>query len=140
MKIVKTSPDKYIASLPDGVRDDIAKLDKEIAKIIFKNRVLWQGVFWGGSQQSIIGYGHHTFKGSRGDVEWFVVGLALQKNYISVYVSAVDGKQYLAEKHAGKLGKAKVGKSSISFTKLDDINLDVLLDLVKRAKTLMMTK
>lgn len=138
MKIVKTSPDEHIASLPAGVREDVAKLDQEFSKIIPEDRVLWQGVFWGGSQQSIIGYGHRVFKGSRGDVEWFVVGLALQKNYISVYVSAVDGKQYLAEKHAGKLGKAKVGKSSISFAKLSDINLDVLLDLVKRAKQLML--
>lgn len=140
MQIVKTSPDEHIVSLPVGVRDDIAKLDKEFTKIIPEDRVLWQGVFWGGSQQSIIGYGHLTFHGSHGDVEWFVVGLALQKNYISVYVSAVDGKKYLAEKHAGKLGKAKVGKSSISFAKLSDINLDVLLDLVKQARKLTMTK
>lgn len=138
MKIVKTNPDEHIANLPDGVREDIAKLDKEIAKIIPEDRVLWEGIFWGGSQQSIIGYGHLTFKGSRGDIEWFVVGLALQKNYISVYVSAVDGKQYLAEKHKGKLGKAKVGKSSISFAKLEDIKLDVLLDLVRHARQLMM--
>jgi len=136
MQIVKTSPDEHIASLPDEVRKDITKLDSEFAKIIPKDRVLWQGKFWGGSQQSIIGYGHVTYKGSRGDVEWFVVGLALQKNYISVYVSAVDGKQYLAEKHKDKLGKAKVGKSSISFNKLEDINLEVLLSLVKHAKQL----
>lgn len=138
MQIVKKTPDEHIASLPDEVRSDIAKLDKEFTKIIPQDRVLWEGVFWGGSQQSIIGYGHISFKGSKGNIEWFVVGLALQKNYISVYVSAVDGKQYLAEKHKNELGKAKVGKSSISFAKLEDIKLDVLLDLVEHAKELML--
>lgn len=99
------------------------------------SRVLWEGVFWGGGEQRIIGYGDYTSKRSRGDdVEWFIVGLAAQKNYISVYVNAVEGDRYVAETFADKIGKAKVGKSSISFKHVDDIDLDTLLHLVSIAK------
>lgn len=102
------------------------------------NRVLWTGIFWGGSEQAIIGYGDYTYTRPRGKtLEWFIVGLAVQKKYISVYVNAVEGDQYLAEKYAERLGKVKVGKSSISFTRLADINLDVLLELVGKAEQLM---
>lgn len=115
----------------------MTQLDKVIKPLISdKVRVLWEGVFWGGSQQTIIGYGDFVYKRpGKANVEWFTVGLALQKNYISIYMNAADTKQYLAEKHKDQLGKAKVGKSSISFKSLDDINLDVLLGLVKQADT-----
>ena len=67
-------------------------------------------------------------------VEWFMVGLALQKQYISVYVNAVEDRQYVAEKYAPELGKVKVGKSSISFRRLDDVNLDVLAKVISIAR------
>ncbi len=65
-------------------------------------------------------------------VEWFLIGLAFQTNYISVYVSAVEGREYVAEKYGEEIGKVKVGKSSISFRSLDDIDLDKLLAIVAK--------
>lgn len=92
---------------------------------------LWEGVFWGGSQQRIIGYGDLTFtRSDKQKVEWFSVGLSLQKNYISVYIAATKDGQYLVRQNAKSLGKVKTGASSVSFKKLDDVNLDVLLDMV----------
>ncbi len=86
------------------MRNDIEIMDKEITKVMTKQaRVLWQGKFWGGSEQNIIGYGNYTDKRPKGDVEWFVVGLAVQKNYISIYINAVEDNQYLVEKHANTL-------------------------------------
>ena len=38
--------------------------------------------------------------------------------------------EYVAEKHKKDLGKAKVGKSCISFKNLEDINLKVLEDII----------
>jgi hypothetical protein len=142
MHKVTTDPQEYIRTLPGDVQGDIAALDKQIAKVMAgESRVLWQGAFWGGTEQSIIGYGDYTYKRPRGqDVDWFVVGLGAQKNYISVYISAVEDKQYLAEKYAGKLGKVKAGKSTISFKRLADVNLDNLLALVKKARGLMLSE
>ena len=136
MQRSSTTPDEHIASLPDDVRGDIAALDARISEVMGDaGRVLWEGRFWGGSDQRIIGYGEYSYTGRSGrSGEWFIVGLAAQKNYISVFVNAADDRGYLAERYADRLGKAKVGKSSISFKRLSDIDLDVLLELVGSAR------
>jgi hypothetical protein len=138
MKKTARKPDMYLKILPAELRDDVVKLDAAISKVMKGlPRTLWEGVFWGGSDQTIIGYGDFEYTGSRGTkVNWFIVGLALQKNYISVYVTASDGKQYLARKYKDQLGKVKVGSSSISFRKLSDVKLDKLLELVARSREL----
>jgi len=138
MQKVSISPDEYIKSISDEIKKDIYVLDKKISKAMpSENRVLWEGKFWGGSDQSIIGYGDVVYKRPKGDIEWFIVGLAVQKKYISVYINAVEDNKYLVEKYKDKLGKVKTGKSSISFKNLSDVNLDVLIELVKKAKEIM---
>ena len=128
--------DEFIGSLPDDVRDDIATLDASIGAVMQGlPRVLYEGKFWGGSDQEIIGYGDLATTRSDGStVEWFVVGLAVQKNYLSLYVSAVEDRQYLSEKYGKELGKVKTGKSSISFGGVDDLDLEKLEWLVGRAR------
>lgn len=92
MERTTTDPDDLIASLPDRFRDDVARLDAEISRVMAGHpRVLWEGVFWGGTEQRIIGYGDLVQRRSRGEpVEWFVVGLAAQKDHLSLYVNAVE--------------------------------------------------
>jgi hypothetical protein len=62
-----------------------------------------------------------------------VIALANQKNYISLYVCALDKGQYIAEKHKKELGKVSVGKSCIRFKKIEDINLPVLKKVLQLA-------
>ena len=139
MERVSTSPDAYMAALPEEIRGDMTLLDTRIsAALPGHRRSLWEGVFWGGSEQSIIGYGDYSYvRSDKKPVEWFIVGLARQKNYYSVYVNAADGRRYLTEAYAGRLGKVKMGKSSISFRRLADVEMEVLMDLVARAGVLM---
>ena len=135
MEKTDTNPADYIASLPDGVREDITRLDAAISDAMSDHdKTMWEGIFWGGSDQSIIGYGSFTYERSGGKtVEWFMVGLAAQKSYISVYVNAVDDDGYLTAKYADRLGKAKIGASSIGFTSVEDIDFNVLMELVEKA-------
>ena len=114
----------------------MTSLDEAISGVMAgSERVLYEGKFWGGTDQEIIGYGElETVRSDKSTVRWFVVGLALQKNYISVYISAVEDRQYLSEKYGKDLGKVKVGKSNISFKQLDDIDLDKLVELVEKAR------
>jgi len=134
----KTTKDisAHIDSLPAELRQPIKHLDKIISEIMIgHSRVLWEGTLWGGTNQTIIGYGDYTINLSSGKKsEWFMVGLAVQKNYISIYVNAVESGQYLAEKYRAKLGKVKVGKSSISFRHLDDVDIDILQEVVSIAR------
>lgn len=135
MQKTKKSPDKHIDSLPQGQREDMCALDKKISAIMKgATRVVWEGVFWGGSEQNIIGYGNVSYaRSSKETVDWFMVGLAAQKNYISVYINAAEGGQYISKKYGKKLGKVKIGSSSISFKKLEDVNLEELIKLVEIA-------
>ena len=137
MEISPQSVDDHLASLPDGVRADMQLLDAQItAKTKDASRGLFEGKFWGGSDQKIIGYGKFRYTNSSGKkVEWFMVGLAAQKNYISMYVNAVDDDGYVVAKYKDRLGKVKTGSASISFKTVDDIDLDVLMELVSTAAT-----
>jgi hypothetical protein len=133
-----TTPDQHIASLPEGVREDIASLDAAIsAAMSGLERVLWEGVFWGGSSQQIIGYGSYRYKGRSGaEGEWFIVGLAAQKNYLSLYVNGAEGGTTLAKRYGPTLGKVKAGSGNIQFKRAADIDLDALRELVVRAREL----
>jgi hypothetical protein len=130
-----TTPDAFIASLPDEVRGDIAELDRLIAGAMpDQERVLWEGVFWGGTPQRIIGYGDYRSVSRSGrEVEWFKVGLARQKDHISLYVNAVEDGRYLVQSYAGRLGKAKVGSANVSFKRLADVEREALTELVRKA-------
>jgi hypothetical protein len=132
------SPDEHIASLPDGVREDITALDAVIAgEMVGEERTLWEGVFWGGTTQHIIGYGAYRYKGRSGaEGEWFKVGLAAQKNYLSLYVNAADDGQYLGKVYAPRLGKVKAGSANVQFKRAADIDLEVLGEMVRRAREL----
>jgi hypothetical protein len=98
-------------------------------------RVLWEGALWGGSEQSIIGYGEYSAPVRSGkQTAWFLVGLALQKQYMSVYVNAVQDGEYVAERYRSRLGKVKVGKSSISFGRIEDVDLEGLATVLRIAR------
>ena len=140
MERTNRSPDAHIASLPDGVRDDIAVLDAQIARIFDGHeRVMWEGPMWGGTEQRIIGYGSYRYQGRSGaGGEWFVVGLAAQKAHLSLYVSGAEDGQSLAKRYADRLGKVKVGSGNVTFKRLADLDLPVVLEMAERARDLML--
>ena len=131
-------PDAYLASLPQDRRGTMTALDALIRDALpGRPRTVWTGTFWGGSEQTMIGYGQITQSRPRGpDVEWFAVGLALQKAYVSLYVNAADGGRYLAQTYAGRLGTVKVGSASVSFRRLEDVDVDALTEMLRRADEL----
>jgi hypothetical protein len=95
---------------------------------------IWRGKMWGGTDQTILGYGHFDYvNSSKEKVEWFLIGLANQKAHVSLYVNAVRDKKYLGQVYAERLGKVKLGSASVSFKKLEDIDLQVLAEMVAEA-------
>ena len=139
MQKTNRNPDDFLAEIDDAYRVDMIELDRRIAAAMpGAKRTLWEGRFWGGTEQNIIGYGDYAYTQSRGKVvDWFINGLALQKHYISVYIHAVENRKYLVEIHGKEVGKVKTGKSNISFRSLDDIDIDKLMALVERSYALM---
>ncbi len=134
---VSTPVEEFLASSdPDG---SLTAIDAVIAAALPNGtRVLWQGVFWGGTDQTIIGYGHTSQPRPRGKtVEWFLIGLARQKNYLSLYVNAADGDVRLSQLYGPRLGKVKAGPANITFASADVIDLAVLDELVRHAGRVM---
>ncbi len=83
---------------------------------------------------NMLGYGSFKYKNyKKEELDWPIIALASQKNYISVYVCAVENGEYLAEKYKKELGKVSVGKSCIRFKKLEDLNLKTLEKVLKLA-------
>jgi hypothetical protein len=134
-----TTPDDFLAGLPDGVREDVTALDGDLSRVFAgRERVLWEGPMWGGTHQRIIGYGSILQRQRSGaEVEWFVVGLAAQKAHLSLYVSAVEDGQYLVKRWADRLGRVKVSSANVTFRRLADVELPMLLEMVERARDLM---
>ena len=123
------TPEEYIDGLPEPRRSEIAELHMLIRATV---PGLTPTMEYG-----MIGYGKYHYKYASGrEGDWITVALASQKNYISVYVCSMDetGKQYIAEKYKGELGKVSVGKSCIRFKKLADLDVKVLKKVLKEAR------
>ena len=82
----------------------------------------------------MIGYGKSHYPAKSGQqVEWPVVGVALQKSYISVYLSISQDGAPLVQSYAGRLGECRMGRNNFSFVRLDDLNLATVSALLAEA-------
>lgn len=135
MERTGTDVNGYLERLVGKRGEDIRHLDELIGEQLPRaERHLYEGKLWGGTDQQIVGYGILDYRNKSGDdVQWFLVGLAAQKDHISMYVNAVEDGQYLLAQYDGRLGKAKLGSASISFTSLDDVDIAALGELLSRA-------
>lgn len=113
----------------------MATLDAAIVEAMpNRERALWEGVFWGGTFQSIIGYGRIAQPRALGEErEWFLIGLARQKRYYSIYVNAVHDGLYLSRLYADRLSGVELGSACIRFRRHDDLDLGVLAEMLRKA-------
>src|SRR5262249_61974370 len=98
MKIAATDPEGYLAAMPPERRPHVETLRALIKKVVPQAR---EGVLWG-----MLGF---TIN------ERPFVGLASQKNYLSLYLMDLYVQPGLREKHAAALSRLKMGKSCINF-------------------------
>lgn len=135
MEISTTTPDEFLGSFGGSDHETMTTVDALIvAAMPGRRRVLWEGIFWGGTEQSIIGYGHIIQPRPKGDdVEWFAVGLARQSSTFSVYVNAVEDGAYLGQQYGDRLGTVKLGSASIGFRTLDKLDLDGFRAMIEHA-------
>lgn len=123
------SVEELISKIDEPRRSEIKKIHEFIRKTVPKLTLSLYG--------AIIGYGNYHYKYSSGrEGDWMLIGLASQKNYISLYICATENGEYLAEKNKEELPKASVGKSCIRFKKLEDVNLEVLKKIILKAEKL----
>lgn len=124
-----TSIDQYIGMIKEPRKSEIIKLHELIKKSVPKLKSYFA--------YNMIGYGQFHYKSKSGrEGDWPLISIASQKNYISVYVCASDGKQYVAEKYKKELPKASIGRSCIRFKKTEDIDLEVLKKILIEGQNL----
>ncbi len=80
----------------------------------------------------MLGYGkyHYKYKSGR-EGEWMKIGIANNKQYISLYSCAADDNGYVAERYKDRLPKANIGKSCVRFKHLSDLDEETLRELIR---------
>jgi hypothetical protein len=118
-KVKAKTVESYLASIPAEREEDFLFLHNFIKKTVPKLKSHFA--------YNMLGYGSFQYRNNKKELlNWPVISLANQKNYISLYVCAVDKGEYIAEKNKKELGKVSVGRSCIRFKKVKDINLPAL--------------
>ena len=120
---VKT-PKQYIAKVPEARREAIQTVHDAILKAApgLKPHLVY----------GMLGYGPVRYKTKSGcEGDWAVVCLANQKQYMSLYLGC-EGEEYIVEKNKDRLGKVSCGKSCVRFKKLEDLDLKVAMELVRK--------
>jgi len=118
---------EYFDSLPQVRREPLEFLHKFIQKVAPSLKPIFA--------YNMPGYGSFKYRNYKNEIiDWPTIALASQKNYMSLYVCAVDSGEYLAEKYKQDLGKVSVGRSCIRFKKLEDLDLKTLEKVIKLAE------
>ncbi len=119
-------------------KPDLQKLDKLVrASAPGLTRYFHRGTPQGepGMRFKMIGYGRSSYRARSGEcVEWPVVGVALQKNYISVYLSITKNSVPVLRSYLGKLGEIRSGGNNFSFEKYEDLAIPVVSALFAEAE------
>jgi hypothetical protein len=119
-------------------RADLQKLDKLVkTSAPGLKRYFHRGTPQGepGMRFKMIGYGRSHYRARTGkDVEWPVVGVALQKNYVSVYLSVEKNGAPLVQSYSGKMGEKGCGRNNFSFEKYEDLVAPVVSALFAEAE------
>jgi len=84
-----------------------------------------------GMRFKMIGYGRFRYAAKSGRfVSWPVIGVALQKNYISVYVSVTRNGKPLVALYSKRLRALRSGRNNFSFIKFSDLDATALTKLI----------
>lgn len=123
-----TTPEEYIEALEEPRRTDVRELHELIRSTApdLEARIA----------NGMLAYGSYHYRYASGrEGDWFPVALASQKRYISLYVTAVEGNEYVAESFRDRLPKADIGRSCVRIKRLADVDRNALVDLIHKGAT-----
>lgn len=120
----KASVEKFIKSVKDEKKQADSFKVLELMKKITKE----EPVMWG---PSIIGFGTYHYKYASGrEGDFFLTGFSPRKQNLTLYI--ISGfKEY--DDLLKKLGKFKTGSSCLYINKLEDVDMKILTQLIKKS-------
>jgi len=118
------SPAAFIATVENATR----RADAQTLLTWFEAVTGLEPVMWG---TSIIGYGRYRYKYESGrEGESMLTGFSPRKSAMTVYI--MPGYQFPEmQAKLDRLGKHKLGKSCLYISKLDEIDMQVLREIVE---------
>ena len=125
-QIEVSTPAEYIARLDEPRKTEVAALDQLIRKTAPKLEPF--------ISNGMLAYGPWHYKYASGrEGDGFHIGVASNKNYISLYVCAGDDQGYIAERYKEALPKANIGRGCVRFKRLSDLDQAELKKLLKES-------
>jgi hypothetical protein len=131
-KVQANTLDEYFDADP-ARKSDLHALDALIRETVpGLKRWFYAGASGAGMRMSLIGYGAFQYEMKSGErVEWPIIGLALQKNYITLYTSVVKDGVRIMDRYKGRLGELRTGQNNFSFVTFGQLDKDAVVALLK---------
>ncbi len=122
-KKTELSVDAFLKKIPEAQKRKDAFTIVELMEKATKAK----GKMWG---SAIIGFGDKRLKYESGrELDWFVMGFSPRKQNLTLYVhGAVTTQEALLK----KLGKYKTGKGCLYINKLEEVDMAVLKEIIKK--------
>ena len=129
MAELKTKRNKGdVEAFLNSVPDEKKRQDSFMVMELMKQVTGKEPEMWG---DSIVGFGSYHYKYASGrEGDWFITGFSPRKQNLTLYImSGFDEYDQLLN----KLGKHSTGKSCLYIKKIEDVDVSVLKELVKRS-------
>jgi hypothetical protein len=136
MSTLKTQPSENdVHAFLSTVEDEKKRKDSLFLLDFIAQHTGEKPVMWG---KSIIGYGSYHYKYASGrEGDWMLTGFSPRKTSLTIYIMSGFDKY---DELMGQLGKYKTGKSCLYVKKLEDIDLDILAELIKKSTSYLKNK
>lgn len=125
----KTQPtDADVDEFMAGIENDRRRSDARTVLALMREATGEEPRMWG---DAIVGFGQYHYRYDSGrEGDWFLAGFSPRKSNLVVYL--MSGFPRHAELMS-KLGKHRTGSSCLYINRLEDVDLDVLRELVRRS-------
>lgn len=125
----KTQPtDASVTAFLDAVENETRRSDARRVLELMREVTGEEPRMWG---PGIVGFGDYHYRYDSGrEGDWFLTGFSPRKANLVLYImSGFPRHAELME----RLGKHRTGKSCLYVNRLDDLDLDVLRELIRRS-------
>lgn len=125
----KTKPtSQSVAKFIDSVSDEMRRKDCKTVATLMRKVTKKTPRMWG---DSLIGFGTYHYKYASGhEGDYFVTGFSPRAQNLTVYI--MPGFERFP-RLMQKLGKYKTGKSCLYIKKLEDVDIAILEELIKKS-------
>ena len=116
---IADTPEAYVEGLESPRREDIGRLHERIRELT--------PTMAASAAEGMLTYGRYSYKSRSGRAgEWWALGVASNKAYISLYAPTLNLEPYVA-----RLPKANLGRGCIRFKRLDDVDSGVIDEVIR---------